>query len=338
MGQLVVQRAGPAMTIQDMGRPGYMALGLSVGGAADRVALIEGAALLGQSFEYAAIEMAAFGGDFATTVDCRIALTGAPMRASLDGEPLVWNASHAFKPGQKLTIGAATSGVYGYLSVGGGIALEPFLNSCSTHLNAGLGKLIEVGDTFPIGVDPRSADVGKTLTPTDRFAGGRLRLLPSVQTHRFSAEDRARFEVTTFARTPRGNRQGIELSFEGVPFTSDDQLTILSEPMVAGDVQMTGAGVPFVLLPECQTTGGYPRIGTVIPNDLSIIAQSQPGTVLAFQFISFEEAHASHVSPAQMHRAFQSKMRPLMRDPTFMRDLLSYQLIGGVVSAREVNE
>lgn len=334
-GILTVTRAGPAITVQDMGRPGHMAQGLSVGGAADRLALIEGAALLGQSIDCAAIEMAAFGGDFSTTIDMRIALTGAPMKASVDGDPLVWNASHMIKAGQKLSIGAATSGVYGYLHIGGGIATEPVLQSRSAHLSAGLGGLIAAGDTLAIGPDSHTQDVGITFIAEDRFHGGVLRLLPSVQTHRFTPVERSRFEATTFTRTPRGNRQGVELAIDGQPFASPDQLTILSEPMVAGDVQMTGAGIPFVLLPECQTTGGYPRIGTIVPGDLPKIAQATTGTRLSFQFIEFDDALATHKSPMELMKSLKSSLRPLVRDPRSMRNLLTYEMIGGVVNALE---
>ena len=333
MRLLDVMRAGPAMTVQDLGRPGHMVFGLSQGGAADREAFLEGAALLGQPISCAAIEMAGFGGDFVATVDLRIALTGAVMKASLDGDPLIWNASHAVKAGQRVSIGAATSGVYGYLHIGGGIASESFLGSRSAHLSGGVGAVLAIGDALPIGPDADLRDVGNTLTPRQRFNGGDVRILPSVQTSRFSQEEISRFEKTRFRRTTRGNRQGVELQFEGVPFSSDGALAILSEPMVAGDVQMTGTGMPFVLLPECQTTGGYPRIGTVIPVDLPIVAQAAAGSKFSFRFVEYRDALLSHFSPDQALARLRSQVQPLVRDPRQLRDLLAYDLIGGVISA-----
>ncbi|MEM9755757.1 MAG: urea amidolyase, partial [Pseudomonadota bacterium] len=88
---LEVLSAGPSLTIQDGGRPGHLQIGLSRGGAMDRRALAEGAALLGQSAGCAALEMAGMGGVFEATEPLRIALTGAPMRASLNGQPLRWS-------------------------------------------------------------------------------------------------------------------------------------------------------------------------------------------------------------------------------------------------------
>lgn len=332
---LSVLRAGPAMTVQDLGRPGHMGEGLSHGGAADRTAFLEGVALLGQSIECAAIEMAAFGGDFSASKDIRIALTGAPMVATCDGEALTWNASHLVKARQRLSIGAARSGVYAYLHVGGGFQTQPFLESRSTHLTAGIGALIATGQDLPVGTDAKSNGVDNLISPEPRFEGGAVRILPSVQTLSFSQDVLERFQATVFKRSPRANRQGLELVFDGEPFATTDQLTILSEPMVAGDIQMTGEGAPFVLLPECQTTGGYPRIGTVLPADLPIIAQAGPGHELQFRFVEYDTALQSHKPTAQRLTEMTALVSPMVRDPHDMRDLLAYQLIGGVVNARD---
>jgi len=333
---LVIHRAGPAMTVQDLGRPGHMGEGLSMGGAADRTAFIEGVALLGQSLECAAIEMASFGGEFSTSADVRIALTGAPMRATLEGDALAWNASHFVKAGQRLSIGAAKAGVYGYLHVGGGLKTGLFLGSRATHLTAGIGEVLGVDQHLEIGVDGNCHDFGNAIAvPDARFTQSVVRVLPSVQTRRFPKDVLERFEETVFHRTPRGNRQGVELAFDGLPFATDAQLTILSEPMVAGDIQMTGEGAPFVLLPECQTTGGYPRIGTVLPCDLPIVSQAQPGSDLQFQFVAYEKAIHFYRSPSQSLHQLIGSVRPLIRDPHNLRDLLAYQLIGGVVNALE---
>lgn len=331
---LIAERVGPAVTVQDLGRVGQMAFGLSRGGAADRHALAEGAALLGQGLDLAALEMAGFGGVFRATADLRIALTGAPMAAKLEGEPLVWNASHPVRAGQRLVIGAAAEGVYGYLHLGGGVATAPFLGSRSVHLAAGVGRPVAAGEELPAGADP-GGPTGLRLPATDRFQGGEARILPGVHTALFPDDTRRRFEATLFRRTPRGNRQGAELAFEGEPFASEAQLSVLSEPMAPGDIQMTGRGMPFVLLPECQTTGGYPRIGTILPDDLTLVAQAAPGAGLRFRFITYEEGLAAHVPLEARHAALRREVRPLIRDPADIPDLLSYQLIGGVVTGWE---
>lgn len=329
--RLNILSAGPAVTVQDGGRPGYLAFGLSRGGAADRLALAEGAALLGRGEGFAALEMAGFGGTFAVTEPVRIALTGAPMRAAVDGAALVWNASHLLLPGQRLTIGAVEAGVYGYLSLGGGIATAPVLGGRAAHLTAGLGRAVVAGDELPLGADKGDA-VGLRLDSAGHAGGGRVRVLPTAQTEMFSPEDRARFEATEFRRDPAGNRQGVRLT-GGAAFATWGQRSLLSEIVEPGDIQMTGEGVPYVLLSECQTMGGYPRIASVVPDDLPIVAQAAPGDRLRFRFVTLEEALADYRARRPGGK-MKVAVRPLLRDPREIPDLLSYQLISGVTDGR----
>ncbi len=173
---LRIDQIGPSVTVQDLGRQNYLASGLSQGGAADLFAMAEGAALLRQSLKCAALEMAGFGGTFVAQQDLTIALTGAPMRATLDGAPLVWNASHAVLKGQTLNVGAAIKGIYGYLHLAGGIASNPILGSRATHLAGGIGQALQVGDVLPVNAEPNSAEAGMILPETDRVSGGTIRL------------------------------------------------------------------------------------------------------------------------------------------------------------------
>ncbi len=331
---LLIRRAGPGMTVQDRGRPGYLVEGLSRGGAADPLALSEGAALLRQSPELAAIEMAGAGGDFLAEEDIRIALTGAEMRATLDGAPLVWNASHLVPAGSVLSIGAARSGTYGYLHIGGGVAGSKRMGSRAAHLSAGLGAPLAAGDRIRAGDDP-AAEVGRGLTPLPRFGGGPVRVLPSLQTDLFPQEVLERFQQTDFHRDHRGNRMGMRMNSDGPGFLVEGALSVLSEVIVPGDIQITGDGVPFVLMAECQTTGGYPRIGTVLPCDLPRVAQALPGAVLRFRFITLEEAMRAETRARAEEAGLRKQVKPLIRDPRDIPDLLSYQLISGMIAGDE---
>lgn len=327
---LIVKRSGQGISIQDLGRPGYLTYGLSRGGAADRLALLEGAALLKQDPGLAAIEMVGIGGVFEVTEDTRIALTGAPMRATLDGAPLAWNASHLLPAGAALAIGAATEGVYGYLSLGGGLASEPVLGGRSTHFAAGIGGALGTGARLPLGHDPQT-EVKLALVPSPRFSGGTLRVVPSLQTALFSDADIGRFEATVFQRDSRGNRMGVRLIPDGDGFQTSEGLTILSEVIVPGDIQITGDGTPFVLLSECQTTGGYPRIGSVLPSDMPKMAQTPIGADLRLSFVSLEDAVEIERRAAASEASYLKSAAPLVRDPRDIKDLLSYNLVGGVI-------
>lgn len=332
MSGFLVQRIGPACTIQDQGRAGYLARGLSRSGAADALALDEGAALLRQSNTLAALEMAGMGGVFQALSDMRIALTGAPMQADLDGAALAWNASHVVLKGQTLTIGAARQGVYGYLHVGGGFDIAPILGSRSVHLATGIGERVPEGAQLPAGADNTPAEL-LCIDPSDRLKGGEIRVLPGLQTPLFPNETQDRFQKTVFQRGQRANRMGVEMTSPGKGFVATGQLNILSEVIIPGDIQMTGDGKPYVLMPECQTIGGYPRIGTVLACDLPKIAQAPAGAEITFRFVDLDEAVAAQKSDAADRAALAQKIRPLFRDVADIADLLSYQLVSGAISA-----
>ncbi|MZR14543.1 urea amidolyase [Maritimibacter sp. DP07] len=334
--ELVVHRAGPGLTVQDTGRPGHLRAGLSRGGAVDRLALAEGAALLGQAEECAAIEMVGMGGEFEATQDTRIALTGAPMRASIDGTRVAWNASHALPAGIRLSIGTVETGSYGYLHVGGGIDGPKRLGARSAHLAAGIGAPLAAGDRLALGADPRPGATNLRLEPEPRFDGGTVRIVPSLQTAFFDEAERDRFATTAFRRDTRGNRMGVRLVPEGRGFESVAGLSVLSEVIVPGDVQITGDGTPFVLLCECQTTGGYPRIGSVLPADLPRVAQAGAGAMLHFRFVSLEEGIALERRDRQVRETLRGRLVPLVRRPEEIRDLLGYQLISGVTAGDDL--
>lgn len=334
MSMLHIHSIGPGVTVQDRGRPGHIASGLSRGGAADDMALTEGAALLRQPGNLAALEMAGFGGSFSADAPLRIALTGAVMRATIDGNRVAWNASHALPAGAKLVIGGAEIGVYGYLSIGGGIDIPPILGARATHLAAGIGAVLERGQTLPIGADA-GGPVGMCLAVADRLRGGTARMLASLQTSLFTAETLERFSATRFHRDARANRQGVRLVADGGGFGLATGQSILSEIITPGDIQIPGDGAPYVLLPEAQTTGGYPRIGTVIPADLPLVAQTPAGATLRFAFVTLADALDIQRKDLQARAGLAGKCKPRLRDPASIADLLGYQLISGMVTGSE---
>lgn len=323
---LIVEKAGPAISIQDLGRTGALGQGLSRGGAVDRLGFMDGAVLLGQSAECAALEMAGMGGRFTVSKPSRFALSGASMRATLDGAPIEWNASHLALPGMILEIGAAENGVYGYLHLGGGLETEVELGGRGFHRIAGLGQLVSAGDTLPLGADAR-LDAAPMRLPAQQHSKCPLRVMPGPQSDLFSDAVRATFEATTFVRSPRANRQGVRLDHDGAPFSTEGQLTLVSDFICEGDIQMTGDGTPFVLLAECQTMGGYPRIGSVIPADIQRVAQALPGEELTMTFITTDEATQLWQSDEAYLNSRNAAKTPRVRDPREMADLLSYELV-----------
>ncbi|MCB1342625.1 MAG: biotin-dependent carboxyltransferase family protein [Pseudooceanicola sp.] len=337
MGSLTILRAGPALSVQDLGRPGHLSEGLSPGGAMDRLALLEAAALLDLPDVVPAIEMASTGGRFSVDAPMRIALTGAPMKAAVDGAPAPWAATVLLLPGQVLEIGGATAGTYGYLTPAGGIRSPDWLGSRSAHLVIGVGGLLASGDTLTTGDDPAPQAPARRIDAGSRFNGGTLRLMPGPQTGLFDAATLERIQATGFTRSAQANRQGIRLDHDGAPFPAAAAKGLASDFILTGDVQLIGEGIPFVLMAECQTIGGYPRLGTVIPDDLPRIAQAPAGAPLRLALMTLDQADALWTTDAARLRSLKKRVQPLIRDPRDIPDLLGYQLIGGMTRGDDLD-
>lgn len=330
---LTIMRAGPAVTVQDMGRPGWLAQGLSRGGGMDPLALHEAAALLGQPADCAALEISGSFLTFRAERSARLALTGAPMRATCNGTVLAWHAVHAIPEGATIDI-TALGGGFGYVSFGGGVDSPTILGSRSTHLAAGLGQPLQTGDIVPLGLDS-GARTGSKLDVADRFSGGTIRMVAGPQTARFPRGTLERFQATTLTKDMRGNRMGQRLL--GGSFAADEGLSILSDAVLPGDIQITGDGTPFVLLAECQTTGGYPRIGRILPCDLPRFVQAPAGAALNFVLLDQEKGLQAERAERARIKALGGTLRPLIRDPRTIPDLLRYQLVSGVTKGDELD-
>ena len=332
MTRIKVLSAGPSVTLQDRGRTGLSVFGLSAGGAMDPMALAEARALLGAGFDGCAIEMGQMGGRYTADGDLVIALTGARMKAQLDSAPLAWGQTHAWPAGAELKIGAATEGAYGYLAVAGTWQVPERFGSKSTHIQARIGAPMNGGDVLEL--DPKPAEAGLGL-PNWRTTATEVRVIPSVQSGWFGAEGCAWLERTVFVKTARASRMGAALSFDGQGVQSDHGLSVTSEIVSLGDIQITGNGTPYVLMREAQTTGGYPRIATVISADLPAFAQLAAGAQIRFKFVTLEQALAARAAQADFAKALRGRVAPVVRAPETIHDLLSYTLVSGVVSATD---
>ncbi len=342
---LKVLSAGPAVSIQDLGRPGFCRYGLSKGGAMDTFAMAEGAALLGNSVNDAAIEMAGFGGRYQAEGGAIFAaLTGAPMKSTLGNTSVPWRTTFYIDEGQTLEIGSAENqqGVYGYLHVLGGFQVTPEINSMSTHVRAGIGgidgKVLSAGTTLEIG---RVLDSGagiSTLPEPDHLSRNRLRILWGAQSDRFSKGTRERMLSETFCISHRRDRMAMRLTPLDSEQPFESLLSGLSDPVQDGEVQMTGDGVPAIVMREHQPTGGYPRIASVISADLAAAAQIPTGAPFHFELVGDEIATDALRDWRNRIAQLPSMVRPVVRSPYEIQNLLEYNLIDGVISARDEND
>lgn len=321
-----VLKAGPGVTIQDEGRSGLIAQGLSRGGAVDRLALLETEALLKR--RVSVLELAGAGISLRIGQACRVALTGAQRKASADGNSLRWNATHNLAAGTVLDVAAGHG--YAYVALDADLDTPEVIGSHSAHMKGGIGSHLEPCELHFTNARTGTSDL---LDVADRTDGGTVRFMAGPQTEAFGEAGLVAFAGQTFTKSARSNRQGAGL--DGTVALDASQLSRVSDFITEGDIQITGNGAPFVLLAECQTIGGYPRIGTVLPCDIPIVAQAKPGAELRFELVSTEEVEALWQSDTQQVAALRNRISPLLRDPATMHDLLSYQLVSGFIRGDE---
>ena len=322
-------------SFQDLGRSGFYSKGISRSGAADYYALFEGAALLDQDPNSTALELIGNGGTFNILEDCMVALTGASMPASLNQKPLDWNASHYLFKGGILNLGAPQNGRYSYLHLRGGFTAPRIFNSSSAQPPAGIGKYSLQADILSPSEKNLETIKCQAIKAFDRFNSTTFRLIESFQTHFFTSETVERFTETEFSIDNQSNRSGIKLTHTGSGFSISNQLKIVSDMIVPGDIQMTGSGQPFVLLGDCQTMGGYPRIGCIIPPDIPAIAQLKTGKKIRFKFISRDDANKIVSEDGKELETITQRCSEPILDPQKITNLMDLNLIGGAIWAKD---
>lgn len=288
---IVIERAGPLTTIQDAGRLGYLADGISASGPIDRSAFERAGSLAGSTG--AAIEFSMLGLDILVEDGpLHAGWAGGHFEVFLNDKPLAWPGNAALQPGDRLRIGTARSGNYGYLRFGGEIDLPVVMGSRATSLRAKLGGLdgraLKAGDGLSI------SSSSKSLGPVEpsRANEGPIRFIWGLHAEIFSAELRAQFVTRSFRITSMMDRMGVRLKDEAGVFATSKILSLVSDPVVCGDIQILGDGTPIVLGRDHQPTGGYPRIGTIISADLDRFFQLRPNAEVWFQSVGLDHAQA----------------------------------------------
>lgn len=295
MSGLLVVSPGFLTTVQDLGRPGHAASGISASGAADPIALTIGNRLVGNLGEAAALEMTIVGGVFRFERDGIAALTGADASSRLNGTDIAPWRAFAVNAGDTLACTAFRGGARAYLCLRGGLVEPIFMASASTHLLTGLGghegRALIAGDRLTIGDDAPGAPLPFAIdaaTIPGYRPGEPFRVTDGPQADWFSPDRRERFFATAWRVTESCDRMGIRLA--GDPLNLAAPRELVTEGVCLGAVQVPAGGEPIVLFVEHQTTGGYPKIANVIAADLARLGTLKPRDVVRFERVTIAEA------------------------------------------------
>jgi biotin-dependent carboxylase-like uncharacterized protein len=332
---LLVEACGPMSSLQDLGRFGWQRFGVSSSGAMDSLALAAANALVGNPPGTAAVELVLLGCTIAADqTPVRVAVAGAPATLSLDGQRLPAMTSILIEPWRTLTVGPMQAGIYAYLAVEGGFALPAVLGSLSLQQRAKLGGLegraLRAGDRLPVQARRDAADACETaLDPLDLGAGDVIRVVLGPQADYFSTQGVETFLGEAYSVSAQADRMGYRMS--GPRIEHARGFNIVSDGIVTGSVQVPGTGEPIVTMADRQTTGGYPKIATVISADLRILAQRRAGEAVRFSAVHVEEAQAIARERAKLVDSLPGSRRAIRGGLPSVEDLLGMNLAGAAV-------
>jgi antagonist of KipI len=296
MNHLLVIKPGLLTTIQDRGRWGMQSHGVPVAGPMDPCSHRLANALAGNDSDAATLEVTLLGPELEFADERVVAVAGAEFELDVDGKSVPSNAAFVVGTGSRLRFGRRIRGTRSYIAVSGGLAVAPTLGSRATHLISAMGGLdgraLRAGDQLALG-DPmrwRNAMSAQPLSPIvplpDRHA--RIRVLAGPQQEYFTPDALEILQSSPYTISSKSDRMGFRL--EGPALTHARGADIISDATPLGVLQVPASGQPILLMADRQTTGGYPKIATVISADVSVAGQLGPGDTIAFAVCSLREA------------------------------------------------
>ena len=268
MPALRIVQVGFATTVQDHGRAGLGHVGVPTAGAVDRRTHDLMNRLVGNSPDAATIETLG-----ALIVE---ALRPVVVARSTDA------SRHTLTTGDRFRVDAPADSVWAYLSVRGGIAVDSVLASRSTDTlgHVGPGPL-RSGEVLIVGADP-GTELAAEHAPERRRSDGTVRIWDGPQ-HDWFVGGRHALVERPWRVTNELSRVGVRLETGDFARTTRSEPQMSSIGLVEGAIQITPAGEPIVMLANHPTTGGYPVIAVVEPDDLPDLVQTRPGAMIRFR-------------------------------------------------------
>jgi 5-oxoprolinase (ATP-hydrolysing) subunit C len=333
MSKLVVASIGPASSVQDGGRHGAQRYGLTPSGAMDKLSLAAANCLVGNELLAAAIEIGPFGTAFTAREGAvRVALSGTQRSADVAGRTVALDTSMTLADGETLTLGFAKGGAFSYLAIEGGIAGEPMFGSLAVNARTGLGspypRPLQAADEFTVKPASGAAERRIELPPATQ---GPIRVVLGPQDDEFSDAAKALFLESKWKISATSDRMGYRL--EGPVIKHLHGHNIVTDGTVDGSVQVPGNGAPIVLMSDRGTSGGYPKIATLISADFGRFAQTPAGTGFRFKAVTMAEAQAEAKAFATLLRGLPDRLRAIESFDLNIDALQNANVAGSAVSA-----
>ena len=315
MSGFTVLDGGLQTTIQDVGRTGLLALGVPRSGALDTLSYRLANRIAGNPPGTAVLELRSPGPTLRVDAEnARIALTGtAALTIERNGDAQEWQAWRAIDldQGDIIRVAGFSDTAVAYLAVAGGFELPEVFGSRATFLRGGFGgfegRALKEGDFLRLAAPHIPNTPCLTLPTAPRFVTSPvLRAVPGPQADYFTVAAQTAFFERPFTVTRDLDRMGMRI--EGPELEHAKTGDFASDATVPGAVQVPGATRPILLLNDCQTTGGYPKIAVVISADLPSAGRLMPGAEIRFRKVGITEAEEARAEGEHAYRSLANTL------------------------------
>jgi antagonist of KipI len=251
-------------------------------------------ALVANTREAATLEITLIGPDLEFEGDCLVAIAGAEFTVTVDGAAVPHAQAVTIPSGARMHFGARTRGTRAYLAVSEGVDVPLVLGSRSTHVSSGMGgcegRPLRKGDRLPLAASThRSAPLRRSVHGRDTLIDPAIvRVVSGPDVDRFGSDAYDALQSGPYTLDADSDRMGFRL--HGPALRHLRGADIISDVTPTGSLQVPGSGQPILLMADRQTTGGYPRIATVIAADLGIAGQRAPGDAVSFRMCTAADA------------------------------------------------
>lgn len=276
---ITVLASGFFTTIQDLGRYGFRKFGVPQSGTLDQRSAILANALLGNDEESAVLEATMIGPSLVFECNTSIAVTGAEMNASINDAPISNNIQYPIKKGDVLSFKKLDKGYRAYIAVVGGINVPKVLNSRSFYNSITPQYKLEKGQILTIQETNSSAFHKNVKVGGIDFENEVLNVFKGPEYECLNPEQKVRLGKKFSIGV--NNRMAYYLN-ETIPNKINQ---ILTSGVIPGTVQLPPSGKLILLMNDCQTTGGYPRILQLSKEALNTLAQKKLGDSVQFKLI-----------------------------------------------------
>ncbi|HYO22393.1 MAG TPA: biotin-dependent carboxyltransferase family protein [Flavisolibacter sp.] len=318
---LRIIKAGLLDTIQDLGRFGYQHQGINPGGAMDRFSASLANVLLGKEPHAPVIEMHFPAPEILLEEACIICITGADFSPLINGDRVFLSQPVAVKASSILSWKGLNSGARCYLSLLNDLHLEKWLNSYSTNLKAGVGgfkgrRLLKGDRLFFRSMTLPAINETISLLPW-QYRGllnktNEIEFIIGPEWNWLTTKSRTTFLNEAFKISPASDRMGYRMHGHALEQTNKEQL--ISSAVTFGTVQLLPDGQLIVLMADHQTTGGYPRIASIITPHLPTLAQMIPGDELKFVMTDIASAEEKLVDQQKYLQQLQNTCKLKMQN------------------------